>query len=103
MSRRPFKETYGPWAVVAGGSEGLGAAFADEIARRGVNVVLVARRPGPLEATAARLRRERAVEVLAVTADLSAAEGLEQVSTAVSDIEIGLLVANAAVTVLVSS
>jgi uncharacterized protein len=34
VSRAPFARTYGPWAVVAGGSEGLGAAFATEIARR---------------------------------------------------------------------
>ena len=36
MSRRPFAPPYGPWALVAGGSEGMGAAFADEIARRGL-------------------------------------------------------------------
>ncbi len=97
MSGRPFRETYGPWAVVAGGSEGLGAAFADEIARRGVNVVLVARRAGPLEATAGRLRRERAVEVITVAADLTSPGALDQVSAAVADIEVGLLIANAAV------
>ena len=46
MSARPFAVAYGPWALVAGGSEGLGAAFAHELARRGLHLVLVARRPG---------------------------------------------------------
>lgn len=41
MTRRPFAQRYGSWALIAGGSEGLGAAFADEIARRGVHLLLV--------------------------------------------------------------
>ena len=45
---------YGPWAVIAGASEGIGAAFARQLAARGVHLVLVARRVEPLEA----LRRE---------------------------------------------
>ena len=45
-------ENYRPWAVVAGGSEGVGAEFAKQLAAAGRNVVLLARRPDPLEATA---------------------------------------------------
>ena len=43
MNSARFAESYGPYALVAGASEGLGAAFADAIARRGVNLVLLAR------------------------------------------------------------
>ncbi|MEI2671653.1 MAG: SDR family NAD(P)-dependent oxidoreductase [Marmoricola sp.] len=43
---------YGPWAVIAGGSEGVGAEFALQLAQAGVNLVLIARKPGPLEETA---------------------------------------------------
>ena len=53
-------KTYGPWAVIAGGSEGVGASFARQLAESGLNLVLLARKPGPLEETAAagsRLRR----------------------------------------------
>jgi short-subunit dehydrogenase len=96
MSRLPFARTYGPWAIVAGGSEGIGAAFAAEIARRGVNVVLVARRTEPLELTSARLRREHGVEVITVAADLASAGALDQITTAAVHLEIGLVVANAA-------
>jgi NAD(P)-dependent dehydrogenase (short-subunit alcohol dehydrogenase family) len=49
VSRPPFARAYGPWAVVAGGSAGLGAAFATEIAHSGVHLVVVARRPESLE------------------------------------------------------
>lgn len=97
MSRLPFARRYGPWAVVAGGSEGLGAAFAAEIAQRGVNLVLVARRPEPLGLVSARLRREHGVEVITVTADLASPGTLDQITTAGADLEIGLVVANAAI------
>jgi short-subunit dehydrogenase len=96
VTRRPFAQYYGPWALVAGGSEGLGAAFADEIARRGVNLILVARRPEQLERTAARLRAERAVEVITVAADLTDCAALDQLSAAAAGAEVGLVVANAA-------
>jgi uncharacterized protein len=96
VTRRPFAQYYGPWALVAGGSEGLGAAFADEIARRGVNLILVARRSEQLDQAAARLRRERAVEVITVAADLTDKSALDRVSAAAGGVEVGLVVANAA-------
>ncbi|HTZ51465.1 MAG TPA: short-chain dehydrogenase, partial [Spirochaetia bacterium] len=43
-SRERFAKSYGPWALVAGGSQGLGAAFADQVAALGLNLVLIARR-----------------------------------------------------------
>ena len=49
-------ENYGPWAVVAGGSEGVGAEFARLLAGAGLNLVLLARKPGPLDATAESCR-----------------------------------------------
>ena len=39
-----FKSQYGPWALIAGASEGLGEAFAEQLAQHGLNVALVARR-----------------------------------------------------------
>lgn len=96
-SSHPFSQAYGPWAIVAGGSEGLGAAFAAEIARRGVHLLLVARRPDPLERTAARLRREHGADVITVAADLADPAALEQIKAAVEGREIGLVVANAAI------
>lgn len=96
MSRPPFARSYGPWAIVAGGSQGLGAAFADQIARRGVHQVLVARRPEPLEQTAAWLRREHGVQVITVAGDLAGPGTVDQIRAAAADREIGLVVANAA-------
>lgn len=84
--------SYGPWALVTGGSEGVGAAFARQLADRGVSSVLVARKPGPLEETAADVRA-RGVECRTVSADLT--QGVGPVLAAVQDLDVGLLVLNA--------
>ena len=97
MSARPFAATYGPWALVAGASEGLGAAFAHELARRGLHLVLVARRPGPLAATADLIRQTTAAQVQTVTADLAAPGAIDLIAGATADRPVGLVVANAAI------
>jgi short-subunit dehydrogenase len=96
-SARRFARRYGPWALVAGGSQGMGAAWAEALARQGLNLVLVARHPGPLAATAAAVRERFSVEVREVVADLSAPEVAETLETALEGLELGLLVYNAAV------
>ncbi|TDK92599.1 SDR family NAD(P)-dependent oxidoreductase [Mycolicibacterium mucogenicum] len=87
-------QQYGPWAVIAGGSEGVGAEFAALLARAGVNLVLIARKPGPLQATATRCR-ELGVTVRELTVDLTTDEGVDQIISATTDLEVGLLIYNA--------
>lgn len=86
-----FAERYGPWALIAGASEGTGAAFARQVAAQGVRPILVARREEPLRELAAEI----AGESLIVTADLTAPDALERIVAAVGDREVGLFVANA--------
>lgn len=92
-----FRERYGPWAFVAGASEGLGEAFAHAIASRGVNVIVAARRAEKLEAVAEALREQHQVAAVAMPMDLGDAAVLEvALEHMVVDHEIGLLVYNAA-------
>jgi short-subunit dehydrogenase len=86
-----FGRRYGPWAVVAGASDGTGAAFAEELGRRGVHVVLVARRRALLEELAARLP----VEARAVELDLSTDAAADALAAATEDLDVGLFVYNA--------
>jgi len=86
---------YGPWGVVAGGSDGVGAAFARGMASRGINVVLVARRASVLEASAEEIRARYGVEVRTVPLDLSAPGALSELEHATADLEVGLFVYNA--------
>ncbi|PLX03358.1 MAG: short-chain dehydrogenase [Marinilabiliales bacterium] len=90
-----FKEKYGPWAMVAGASEGLGAAFAEELAKRGLNLILIARRREKLELLAIKLRKEYSVEINCYPLDLSDYQETKSVILK-ADFNIGLLVYNAA-------
>jgi len=87
-----FKRRYGPWALIAGASVGLGAAFASELAQNGLNLVLIARRPGPLEAQASELKGKYGVAVKTISVDLAASDMLKTIAAETADLEIGLLV-----------
>ena len=91
-----FREKYGRFALVAGASEGLGAAFARQIAARGVDLVLIARRAAVLESVAKSIESESGVEVRTLAADLADPGIASVVSEATEGLEIGLLVYNAA-------
>jgi short-subunit dehydrogenase len=86
-----FADRYGPWAVVAGASEGVGASVARLLGERGVNVVLVARRQGPLDEVAASV----ATETRTVALDLSATDAAGALAEVTADLDVGLLVYNA--------
>lgn len=95
-SSQQFLTRYGPWAAVAGASEGLGAAFADALAARGLNLMLLARRIELLDAVAKRIRNERGVEVRTLAMDVSAPDVAAALTRASAGLEIGLFVYNAA-------
>ena len=91
-----FAKRYGPWALVIGASEGLGAGFARNCAQRGLNVALVARRQGPLDEVAAGIHRQYGVETCAIAADAGADDFIDVVRAGTAGFEIGFLIFNAA-------
>jgi len=95
MKAASFEENYGPYALVAGGSYGLGAAFAEAIARRGVNLVLIARQEERLKATAARLQETYEVDVIPLAADMADFDHVKRLIASLG-VPIGLLVYDAA-------
>jgi len=78
------------------GVGGAGAAFAEELARRGFDLLLVARRIELLQQLAGRLTAQYGIQVRSLPLDLSKPEASDQISQATSTLEIGLLVYNAA-------
>src|SRR5580692_2648471 len=84
-------DKYGPWALIVGGSEGIGAAFARKLAAKKFNIVLVARKEPPLLELATELRAT-GVEVRTLSADLSRPDVLEKVRTLTDDVVIGYLI-----------
>lgn len=86
-------------ALVTGASSGLGAEFARQLARRGADVVLVARDKTALDAVAARLRDEHGAGVEVLVADLTVPEQRDTVVERLQDETrpIGILVNNAGV------
>ncbi len=97
MSNRAktFADRYGPWAVIAGASEGTGRSLARKLAVRGVNCILVARRRAPLEVLAAEIEAQYGVDCLVASVDLSADDALDRIAAAVGSLEVGLYVSNA--------
>jgi uncharacterized protein len=91
----PFAEKYGSYAVVVGGSYGLGAAFAEGIARRGVNLILLARDEERLTATAERLKETYGIAVEKFAVDVANYESVKKHLAALA-LDIGLLVYDAA-------
>ena len=93
-----FAKRYGPWALVAGASEGIGEAFARELARRGLNLALVARRREPLENLAREIAAGAAggVQVRCLPLDLAREDAASALERELSDLDVGLVVYNAA-------
>lgn len=90
-----FVHRYGPWALVTGASSGIGHAFARELASRGMNLVITARRLRLLEAFAGELRHRYGVQVRAIGLDLARPDFLDPLVDACADKDVGLVVSNA--------
>ena len=90
-----FAAKYGPWAVIAGASEGTGECYARELAAMGINLVLVSRRSDALEALGAELKAKHGIEYRTLAQDLSAeGAGLNILEAAVG-LDVGLYISNA--------
>jgi len=87
----------GRWALVTGASSGLGVDFARELASRGCNLVLVARRQDRLAALRAELERDLGVAVRAFPVDLLTPNAAQTLHTALvgEGIAVDLLINNA--------
>jgi hypothetical protein len=81
--------------LVTGASSGIGAAFAEQLAAEGHDLVVVARRENRLRQLADRLEREHGADVAVEVADLASAADLDRLVAMIAGLELDLLVNNA--------
>ena len=96
---RVFRERYGPTALVTGAAQGIGRAFADSVAARGLNVLLVDVQEEEVRAAAQEVAEEFDVSTWAAPVDLARRDFLSGIDAIVTraEIEVGLVICNAAI------
>jgi short-subunit dehydrogenase len=90
-----FAERFGPWAIIAGASQGIGEQFSRQLAAKGLNILMIARGKEGLEQVASVIRKEYPVEVVTVPLDLADPDLAAKVHAAVGERQVGLMVYNA--------
>lgn len=90
-----FRERYGPVALITGASSGIGEAFARLLARKGLDLVLVARREQRLQAIAQHLSDNHSVNITVCPCDLAEARSTQLIRQACVGLDIGLVISNA--------
>ncbi|KAM6253231.1 inactive hydroxysteroid dehydrogenase-like protein 1 isoform 1-T2 [Porphyrio hochstetteri] len=86
---------YGKWAVVTGSTDGIGKAYAEELAKRGVNIILISRSKEKLEAVSRSISETYKVKTDFIVADFSKGrEPYPAIRKALMNKEIGILVNN---------
>lgn len=98
---RPCKnleKSYGTWAVVTGATDGIGKAYAFELARKGLNVYLISRTQSKLEATADEIKAKHGVECRTLAIDYSSFGAGDpqhaKVAAALEGVDVGVLINN---------
>ncbi len=95
LDTQAFAAKYGPWAVIAGASEGTGACYAHELAAMGINLVLVSRRQDALEALGEELKGAYGIDYRTAALDLSAEGAGLRILEAAAGLDVGLYISNA--------
>jgi short-subunit dehydrogenase len=95
MNNAEFLARYGTVALVTGASSGIGRSFAELLAARGFELVLIARRKPRLEELSARLAHQHGTKCTLLPLDLSAADAPARILAATEKVAVGILISNA--------
>jgi len=96
FGKNDFKTRYGEWAVVTGSSQGIGRSYAMELARRGLNIILVARSKERLSQVAKEIQETFHVKTEIIVVDFTDSSAVKKVAKELDKItvDIGILVNN---------
>ncbi|XP_057327888.1 very-long-chain 3-oxoacyl-CoA reductase [Microplitis mediator] len=88
--------TQGKWAVITGATDGLGKAYAQALAAKGLDIVLISRTQAKLEDVAKEIRTSYGVETRVLEADLTEGQPVyTKIAKLIEGLEVGVLVNNA--------
>merc|ERR1712156_954280 len=95
---RSFPKEYGPWAIVTGCSKGIGLCYAQELAQRGMNLILIARKAELLNKIASEIHTQYGVKVEVIIADFGKGASIyKDIEAGIAGKDIGVLVNNVGV------
>ena len=100
-SEKDLIGSYGSWAMVTGATDGIGKAFAYQLAQRGLNIVLVSRSSKKLETVAAEIQAKHPhthIKVIQMDFSGDLPTGLRRIAAATHDLDLGILINNVGVT-----
>ncbi|XP_030620744.1 17-beta-hydroxysteroid dehydrogenase type 3 [Chanos chanos] len=89
-----FFTSVGQWAVITGGSDGIGRAFALELSKKGMNVVIISRNQEKLDRAAKDIEITHGRKVKVVVADFTEDDIYQRIEKTLSSLDIGILVNN---------
>lgn len=97
-SKINLKEKFGPWAIVTGCTDGIGKSISFELARRGLNILLISRCPSKLKKVALEIESKTQAKTKIVVADFSKGREIyKNIEEELKDLDIGILVNNVGV------
>ncbi|XP_008847155.1 very-long-chain 3-oxoacyl-CoA reductase isoform X2 [Nannospalax galili] len=84
----------GEWAVVTGSTDGIGKAYAEELAKRGMKIVLISRSQDKLNQVSSEIKEKFKVETRTIAVDFTLDNIYDKIKMGLSGLEIGILVNN---------
>ncbi|XP_058383094.1 very-long-chain 3-oxoacyl-CoA reductase [Diceros bicornis minor] len=84
----------GEWAVVTGGTDGIGKSYAEELAKRGMKIVLISRSQDKLNQVSSEIREKFKVETRTIAVDFASGDIYDKIETSLAGLNIGVLVNN---------
>ncbi|XP_014791625.1 PREDICTED: testosterone 17-beta-dehydrogenase 3 isoform X1 [Calidris pugnax] len=89
-----FFRSLGKWAVVTGAGDGLGKAYSFELAKRGLNIVMISRTLEKLQRVASEVEQATGQKVKVIQADFTKNSVYEDIEKSLQGLDIGVLVNN---------
>ena len=94
-----FVRQYGDWAIVTGCTQGIGRAYAEELAKMNMNIILISRNQDKLDALSSELDQKYKIQTEVVQVDFSQGSevGVKDIEGVLADKDVGVLVNNVGV------